>query len=519
MSKFNKTSASPIVRGSITTTGPATTFEAGRGFARDVTNMVGEDTFYEKADDRDKRFRDLVHEVAIEDVDWIARFIPWLRTAANMRSASIVVAVESVWARLQLDKAGENRRLIASACQRADEPGEVLAYWTSRYGRAVPKPVKRGLADAVQRLYNERSLAKYDSDAKGYRFADVIDLVHPSPADAKPWQGALFSHALDRRHHRDKPVPDVLPILKARAELLALPVEDRRSVLLASDGPRRLAGAGMTWETLAGWLQGPMDAEAWSAIIPSMGIMALARNLRNFDEAGVSDETAETVMAKFRDAEQVANSRMFPYRWLSAYMAAPSLRWGSALETALAASTAAIPELPGRTLVLVDTSGSMTGQVSQRSKVRHLDIGALIGVAIARRGCAVDLVGFADGHFVHPLVKGGSVLKEIEKLVKRSGEVGHGTRMVEAVRATYKRHDRVVIVSDMQTFPYYYNGQSIAADFVPESVPVFGINTSGYSKAALPAGTRNRFEIGGFSDKVFTMFGLLARGKDADWPF
>lgn len=25
----------------------------------------------------------------------------------------------------------------------------MLAYWTSRYGRAVPKPVKRGVADAV----------------------------------------------------------------------------------------------------------------------------------------------------------------------------------------------------------------------------------------------------------------------------------------------------------------------------------------------------------------------------------
>jgi hypothetical protein len=52
----------------------------------------------------------------------------------------------------------------------------------------------------------------------------------------------------------------------------------------------RLAAAGVTWEALAGWLQGPMDKAAWEAIIPSMGVMALARNLRNFDEAGVSDD-------------------------------------------------------------------------------------------------------------------------------------------------------------------------------------------------------------------------------------
>jgi hypothetical protein len=252
-----------------------------------------------------------------------------------------------------------------------------------------------------------------------------------------------------------------------------------------------------------------------------MGLMALARNLRNFDEAGVSDEAAERITARFRDAEQVARSRMFPYRWLSAYLAAPSLRWGTALEAALTASTAGVPELPGRTLVLVDTSGSMGMPMSQRSKVRHVDIGALIGVVIAARGCDVDLVGFADGQFTHALPKGGSTLREIEKFAKRTGEVGHGTRMVEALTASHRSHDRVVVVSDMQTFPYFYQGGAgrDADTVIPARVPVFGINTTGYGATAVPAGTRNRFEVGGFSDKVFAMFGLLASGQDAGWPF
>lgn len=99
---------------------------------------------------------------------------------------------------------------MASVLQRADEPGEALAYWTSTYGRAIPKPVKRGVADAVQRLYTERSLLKYDTGARGFRFGDVIDLVHPAPAADKPWQGDLFEHALDRRHGRDEPIPDRL---------------------------------------------------------------------------------------------------------------------------------------------------------------------------------------------------------------------------------------------------------------------------------------------------------------------
>ncbi len=41
-----------------------------------------------------------------------------------------------------------------------------------------------------------------------------------------------------------------------------LPVEARRSVLDAGEGNPHdvLQRAGMTWESLAGWLQGPLDA-------------------------------------------------------------------------------------------------------------------------------------------------------------------------------------------------------------------------------------------------------------------
>ena len=44
---------------------------------------------------------------------------------------------------------------------------------------------------------------------------------------------------------------------------MALPVGERRA--RADAGPTGpLARAGMTWESLAGWLQGPLDAAAWA---------------------------------------------------------------------------------------------------------------------------------------------------------------------------------------------------------------------------------------------------------------
>jgi hypothetical protein len=434
-----------------------------------------------------------------------------------MRTAALVGAAEFTKGRLDAGVDGHSRQAIDAVLQRADEPGEMLGYWTSKYGRKLPKPVKRGIADAVQRLYNERSLLKYDTDSKGYRFGDVIDLVHPTPDAAKRWQGDLFQHALDRRHNRDNDIPATLAMLIERDKLMGLPVDQRRQVLARADVREVLTHAGVTWEALAGWLQGPMDADAWSAVIPSMGYMALIRNLRNFDEAGVSDEVAGQIIAKLVDPEQVARSRQLPFRFYSAYINAPSLRWGHALDKALTLATGNVPAFKGRTLVLVDTSGSMTGsRISGRSSVTPAQAAALFGAVLASKGGA-DLYGFADGVFKHDIGKGASVLKKLERFVARTGEVGHGTQIAESVRRTYDGHDRVIILSDMQTMGGYYAGN--VTDAAPKNIPMYGFNLVGYQHAAMPTGSGNRHELGGFSDSTFKLIPLLEAGTSADWPF
>lgn len=171
MAKFNQTGARPTGVGVITseTTPSGNTYNGAPGYERDdksalfllaVSNMVGEPTFYETTNGRDRRFSDLVAKVAVADGDWFVRFIGWLRDGANMRSASLVAAAEGVKARLAAGVAGGNRQIVAGALKRPDEPGEMLAYWTTHYGRAIPKPIKRGVNDALGRLYNERALLK-----------------------------------------------------------------------------------------------------------------------------------------------------------------------------------------------------------------------------------------------------------------------------------------------------------------------------------------------------------------------
>ena len=524
MSKFNRLAARPSGTSPITSAGAAATRESGAGFTRDakselfllaVTNMVGEDTFYEPAEVRDSRFTELVHAVAPLDAHWIGRFIPWLRTGANLRSASLVAAAEAVRARLELGVAGGNRALIDAACRRADEPGELLAYWTGRYGRSIPKPVKRGLADAVARLYNERSLLKYDTDSKGYRFGDVIDLVHPSPAADSPWQGDLFAHALDRRHQRDEPIPERLRMLRARAELAALPVDRRRDVVLGEDGQARLRAAGMTWEALAGWLQGPLDRAAWEAVIPSMGYLALARNLRNFDEAGVGDEVAGRVAAKLADPDEVAASRQLPFRFLSAYRAAPSLRWAWPLEQAVGHSLGRVPRLDGRTLILVDTSGSMCAGFSRDGTLMRWDAAALFGIALAARAKQADLVSFSNEAKRFDLKRRESVLAALTRWKTGGWFLNGGTQTAACLRASYREHDRVVIITDEQAA---HDPKGVTAS-VPARVPVYTWNLAGYAVGHAPSGAANRHVLGGLNDQAFAMIPLLEAGRNAAWPF
>lgn len=520
MAKFNTRTTQTAVSSPVNTETVASgrTFEGAPGHARDtkselfllaVANMVGEGTFYESAGDRDQRFTDLVVTAAREDPAWIAAFLPWLRAEGNMRSAPLVAAAELVRAK---PEGMRPRAVVDSVLQRADEPSEILAYWLSRYGKPIPIALKRGIADAVARLYNERSLLKYDSPERSIRFGDVVDLTQPAyhrPEIRGTWRYNLLGHALDRRHGRDKPIPESLRLLRARAELMALPAAERRAVLAQ---PERLRAAGITWEALAGWLQGPMDAKAWESVIPSMGVMALARNLRNFDEAGVSDEVAATVAAKLADPEVIAKSRMFPFRFLAAHNAAPSLRWAYPLEQALSHSLANVPRLTGRTLVLVDRSGSMFGSVSQKSGLNRADSAAIFGAALAMRAESADLVEFGTRHRPVSVGKGESLLK----VLGRFGNLG-GTNTAEAVRGNYQGHDRVVIVTDEQAWGGWHGADPTGQ--VPAQVPVYTWNLAGYKYGHGPSGTRNRHTFGGLSDAAFRLIPLLEAHRSAVWPW
>ena len=538
MSRFNTsghkakpavaTAVSPM--GTSSRTAPDTrTFEGSAGWVKNAQTDLflrasasfndGKDKFYESGYQRDAKLRELARQVAVTNPVWFGSFVLWLRRVANIRTSALMVAADGVKAQLEAGFDGgpgvpSKRAIIDSVLYRADEPGELIAYWTHQYGRKIPKPVKRGVGDAAKRLYTQRSLLKYDTASHRVRFGDVLNLTHPS-ADL-PVQGDLFTYALDRRHNPDTARPsESLQIIRNNIGFRERVTANPRILC----DPAELYAAAMTWEdalSLSGTV-GVEKKDVWEAMAPSMGYMALIRNLRNFDEAGLSNAAANSVIQKLVDAEEVAKSRQLPFRFYSAYKNTPSLRWGQALETALDLCLPNIPDLSGRTLILTDTSGSMQGQMSDKSTITCLEAAALFAVALAIKNAGrADLYQYATFTAQIPIPKGGSVLRVTEAIAQQDGAVGHGTDIAGAVRATYKGHDRIIILSDGQGTRHTNSG-GVAAS-VPDNVPVYLFNIEGYSASPMPTGSAAHFDLGGLGDGTFKMIPLLEAG-DGAWPW
>lgn len=531
MAKFNITDKRSQTKASpgVIHTNPVSTVRTGNnapGFAYEgksalflaaVSSMFGEKKFYGKAEAESARFVGLVKEVAPKDPAWMVDFITWLRQQGNMRTSAVVASVEASLAtkgfKPDPNQTGISRRLAQAGIGRTDEIGEALAYWQATYpGKQIPKPIKRGLADACLKLINEYSASKYNAQGKAWTLGQALNVLHPAPETMV--QKDLFGY-LVAKEYGEVEIPESLDMLRFRKNLMDMSVTLRRALLSHENAAQTLKAAGMTWEALAGWLQGPMDAKAWEAIIPSMGYMALLRNLRNFDQAGISRAMADYVGQKLSEPGLVARSKQFPFRFLAAYRAAPSLRWGPVLSDALNASLGNIPTLPGRTLVMVDTSGSMASPFSEHSEMKMWDAAALFGIALAHRNPGrVDLVSYSNSGKVFEVRQGADVLGELKRWGDTGFNIGGGTNTFGVLNAAYRQHDRVIILTDEQTSWSFHSFDSI----IPTDKHVFTFNLAGYQAGHAATG-KFRHSFGGLTDACFPLIAQIEAGSAGTWPW
>ncbi|REE98552.1 hypothetical protein [Thermomonospora umbrina] len=495
----------PLLLGPRPPAGAAGRREAGpieELFRTALSNVGFRDALFRWPGRSAERYAELVHEATRKDPEWTACFLRWLRTATPMRYPALVGAAAFVRERLDAGAAGMSRQVVASVLRRADDPGHLLAHWVAVHGRPVPKPLKRGIADAVTLLYDDRALLMYDTGAHHlalprfagvraedvphpFRFGDVIAMTHPNPRDRH--QAAVFAHALNRRRttgRTERIPPPPSPHTRRDAAEGDEPSAIDRERLTPS--PRR-----STVSAHAPQRRRTVAAE-WERLLPSMSLPDVVARLRHFDRAGISFESAMGVAARLSDADEVRASGLSPLRLVAAGRSVARRRWAPFLEGAAAYALDRLPTIPGRTLILIDHGA---------------DADAVFGLTLAQRCEAPDVITGEGEPF--EVLRGESPLHGLIRW--RSADLPYDRSLgYGAVGGAFAGHDRVVIIDGH--VPEAFDAG------VPDGVPVYAWQTR-HLWRAVESRDPLRPRLHGLCDAAFSVIPLLEGARHGGWPF
>jgi 60 kDa SS-A/Ro ribonucleoprotein len=169
-----------------------------------------------------------------------------------------------------------------------------------------------------------------------------------------------------------------------------------------------------------------------------LGYLALLRNLRNMVQAGVDDGLMRQAILARKGGAQ----RVLPFRYVAAARTAPQFE--PFLDEALRAAIAEMPALRGKTIVLVDVSGSMTSRMSRKSDLTRMDAAAALGAIVPGD---LRLFTFSSDLVEVPPRRG---MAGVDAIVRSQY---HGsTNLGSAVgRINALKHDRLIVVTDEQS--------------------------------------------------------------------
>jgi 60 kDa SS-A/Ro ribonucleoprotein len=350
--------------------------------------LLWEKQFYEDGVEIAGRIAELVPKVAAEKVVGLA---VEAREQMKLRHAPLLLVRE-------MARHKTHRRLVAdtlaSVIQRADELAEFVAiYWKD--GRIpLSGQVKKGLAAAFPK-FDEYALAKYDRGGP-VKLRDVLFLCHAKPRDAAQagaWKKLIWGR---------------------------LNPPDTWEVALSSGADKR---------------------EAWQRLLAEnkLAALALLRNLRNMREANVEEELVLSALRSMNAA------RVLPFRFLAAARYAP--QWEETLEEAMLKCVAGQEKLAGKTIVLVDVSGSMTAPLSRRSEMQRTDAAYGLAVLLREISDKVSVFSFSDDLVEVPARRGFALRDAID-----ASQRHNSTQLGKAVASLNRKevYDRLVVITDEQ---------------------------------------------------------------------
>lgn len=454
-------------------------------------------TFYATGQDQLDKVRAVCATV---DASFIAKTAVYARTEGFMKDMPALLLAEL---------ASRDGALLEKVFDRVCDNAKMLRNFVQivRSGATGRRSLGSRPKRLVQRWLDQRSDAQILAASVGNdpSLADVIRMVHPKPADAG--RRALYAYVIGRPH-------DV-----AALPACARAYEDFKAGLTdqVPDVPFQMLTSL------------PLGAKGWRAIAAKGGWQMIRMNLNTFLRHGVFDDVKLTkqIAAKLACQAEVRRAKVFPYQLMMANTQADAgvpkaIR--RALHDAMEVAIENVPMESGQTYVLLDVSGSMHSPVTghrpgQTSKVRCVDVAALVAAAFMRRNAATEVVPFHTQVLRCPVGTWDSVLTNAQKLASLPAG---GTDCAAPLRELNRRKakgDLVVFVSDneswvvsraggrgtavMQEWEAYKRRNPKARLVCIDIQP--GATTQAQDRADI-------LNVGGFSDAVFDVIAAFARG-------
>ena len=375
------------------------------------------------------------------------------------------------------------------------------------FGSAPKRALRAWFASRTPDVIFRQSIGQSPS------ISDVIKMVRPPPrndkGEADAVREALYGYLIGKNVDVDK-----LPVL-ARA----------------FEAWKRKAGPlpDVPFEMLTAL---PLSAEHWKELARRMTTTQLLINLDTLFRHGLLDDAGMVadVAARLSDREAVRRARVMPYQLLAAYRHVdehmpPAI--ASAIAQALEHSVSNVPELACHVALCPDVSASMQSPVTGHrgratTKVRGIDIAALVTAVILRRNPGATVVPFSDDvvKMDRPLDPLDSILTNAERLASLSSGGTACSAPLRWLNARGEAPDVVVFVSDNQSWRDFRTPGTVMAEEWqrlrgrnPQAKLVLIDLKPDRARTTEAAGARGDvLSVGGFSDAVFDVVAAFARG-------
>jgi len=193
-----------------------------------------------------------------------------------------------------------------------------------------------------------------------------------------------------------------------------------------------------TWEVNLS--AGSDKKETWERMLKEgkLGYLAVLRNLRNMTSVGVDAALIRDAILARKGAE-----RVLPFRYVAAARACPQME--PFLDDALGAAINELPPLAGKTVVLVDVSGSMDYALSGKSDLKRIDAAAALASIMPGD---VRVWTFSEQVREVPPRRG---MAGVDAVIK--SQIHSGTYLGKAVKFINDQvpYDRLIVITDEQS--------------------------------------------------------------------